>query len=155
MRAFLRRGRKVRRRNSAGGVWSSARHIVGACVVTAATALAAHAQFIRGTVSSAVAAGRVPGAVVLLLDSTLTTYARALTSDSGTFSISPGASGRFHLRVMRIGFRPTESPAFDLQRDTVVNLALTDIPVVLPAVTTRDRNDCKLHPDTGGTGALT
>jgi hypothetical protein len=155
MRAFLRRGGKIYRRHRAGGVLSGARRIAGAFALTAATALAAHAQFIRGTVSSAVAAGRVPGAVVLLLDSTLTTYARALTSDSGTFSISPGTPGRFHLRVMRIGFRPTESPAFDLQRDTTIDLALTDIPVVLPAVTTRDRNDCKLHPDTGGTGALT
>ena len=155
MRAFLRRGGKVRRRNPAGRALSGAWRIGGAFALTAAIALSARAQIIRGTVSSAVVAGRVPGAVVLLLDSTLTTHARAHTSDSGTFSIGTGTPGRFHLRVMRIGFRPTESPAFDLQRDTTIDLALTDIPVVLPAVTTRDRNDCKLHPDTTGAGALT
>src|SRR5205823_8755300 len=117
------------------------------CLIMGASRVAA-AQLVHGTVSSAVAAGRLPGAVVLLLDSSLTTRARALTSDSGTFTIGAGASGRFHLKVMRIGFRPTESPAFDLRIDTTVALALTHIPVVLPAVTTRDRGDCRLHPDT-------
>jgi len=113
------------------------------------------AQVIRGTVTSTVGAGRVSGAVVLLLDSSLTTAARALTSDSGTFSIGVGAPGRFHLKVMRIGFRPTESRVFPLTADTAVHLELTDIPVVLPRVTTRDRNDCRLHPDTSASAALT
>lgn len=97
----------------------------------------------------------MPGAVVLLLDSSLTTRARALTSDSGTFTIGIGTRGHFSLKVMRIGFRPTESPAFELGRDTTIDLALTDIPVILPAVTTRDRNDCRLHPDTTAAGRLT
>jgi hypothetical protein len=113
------------------------------------------AQVVQGTVTSAVGAGRVSGAVVLLLDSGLTTYARALTSDSGTFRIGTGAAGRFHLKVMRIGFRPTESRAFDLMRDTTVHLELTDIPVVLPRVTTRDRNACRLPPHTTEAAALT
>lgn len=113
------------------------------------------AQVVRGTVTSAIGAGRVPGAVVLLLDSGLTTYARALTSDSGTFSMGVGASGRFHLKVMRIGFRPTETRVFALTRDTTLQLELTDIPVVLPRVTTRDRNDCRLHPDSTESAALT
>jgi hypothetical protein len=140
MRLTLGRCRQVRR-------------LAGLLALHTVTSLAAGAQIIHGTVSSAVGAGRVPGAVVLLLDSGLTTYARALTSDSGTFVV--GAHGRFHLKVMRIGFRPTESPIFDLQRDTTIDVALTDIPVVLPAVTTRDRNDCKLHPDTTNSGVLT
>lgn len=126
--------------------------ILGACLTSAASL---YAQVVHGTVSSAVGAGRVPGAVVLLLDSSLTPQARALTSDSGTFSIGTGARGRFHIKVMRIGFHPTESRVFDLGRDTTVDLALTDIPVVLPAVRTRDRNDCRLHPDTSAAGALT
>ena len=123
--------------------------------LAAALPATAGAQVIRGTVSSAVGAGRVSGAVVLLLDSGLTTYARALTSDSGTFSIGVGAPGRFHLKVMRIGFRPTESRIFALAADTTVHLELTDIPVVLPRVTTRDRNDCRLHPDSSDSAALT
>jgi hypothetical protein len=123
--------------------------------LTAALPVAARAQVIHGTVTSAVGAGRVPGAVVLLLDSSLTTYARALTSDSGTFSIGVGVAGRFHLKVMRIGFRPTESRDFALTSDTTVRLELTDIPVVLPRVTTRDRNDCRFHSDTTEAAALT
>src|SRR3954464_9092875 len=86
-----------------------------ACVLCAvlAAATGAHAQLIHGTVASAVGAGRVPGAVVLLVDASLTTHARTLPSDSGTFTVGTGAPGRFHLKVMRIGFRPTESATFD------------------------------------------
>jgi hypothetical protein len=129
--------------------------LLASLCLTAALPVAARAQVIHGTVTSAVGAGRVPGAVVLLLDSSLTTYARALTSDSGTFSIGVGVAGRFHLKVMRIGFRPTESRDFALTSDTTVRLELTDIPVVLPRVTTRDRNDCRFHSDTTETAALT
>ncbi|HEY2378287.1 MAG TPA: carboxypeptidase-like regulatory domain-containing protein [Gemmatimonadaceae bacterium] len=117
-----------------------------AFALIAALSPAIEAQVIHGTVTSAVANGRVPGAVVLLRDSSLT-YARALTSDSGTFTIGAGVPGRYYLRVMRIGFRPTESAAFDLRGDTTVALTLTDIPVVLPEVATRDRGDCHVHTD--------
>ena len=124
------------------------RGVACALLLAAASPTVAYAQVVRGTVSSAVGSGRVAGAVVLLLDSTLTTYARALTSDSGTFAVGAGSPGRFHLKVMRIGFKPTESPAFDLKRDTAIDVALADIPVVLPALVLHDRNDCRLHPDT-------
>jgi hypothetical protein len=126
-----------------------------ALVLAAASPTVAYAQVVRGTVSSAVGSGRVAGAVVLLLDSTLTTYARALTSDSGTFAVGAGSPGRFHLKVMRIGFKPTESPAFDLKRDTTIQVALADIPVVLPALVSHDRNDCRQHPDTTESGLAT
>ena len=127
------------------------------CALTAVVVLAptASGQIVRGTISSAVAGGRVSGAVVLLLDSSLTAHARSLTSDSGTFTVGAGAPGRFHLRVMRIGFRPTESPTFDLRGDTTIALALTDIPFVLPTVAVHDRNDCRLHPDTSAAAAAT
>lgn len=135
------------------------RSVVTSAIVALGSAIAPwalRAQIIHGTVSSAVGAGRIPGAVVLLLDSTsLTTYARALTSDSGAYSIRVTVPGRYHLKVMRIGFRPTVSQTFDLARDSIIDFALTDIPVVLPAVTTRDRSDCRLHPDTTAAGLRT
>ena len=131
-----------------------ARRLTMAFALIAALAPAAMAQVIHGTVTSAVANGRVPGAVVLLRDSSLT-YARALTSDSGTFTIGAGVPGRYYLRVMRIGFRPTESAVFDLRRDTTVALTLTDIPVFLPEVATRDRGDCHVHTDTSSAATAT
>jgi len=146
------RSEKIQRR---GGRRGLSKTLARWCLMLGAVPGLLHAQIIRGTVSSAVGAGRVPGAVILLLDSSLTTRARALTSDSGTFAIGALAPGRFHLKVMRIGFRPTESRVFDLARDTTIDVALTDIPVVLPAVSTRDRNDCRLHPDTTQAGLLT
>jgi hypothetical protein len=135
------------------------RSVVTPAIVALGSAIAPwalRAQVIHGTVSSAVGAGRIPGAVVLLLDSTsLTTYARALTSDSGAYSIRVTVPGRYHLKVMRIGFRPTVSQSFGLARDSTIDFALTDIPVVLPAVTTHDRSDCRLHPDTTAVGLRT
>ena len=130
------------------------RGALGCAMVAAATSRTA-AQVVRGSITSTVGARGVPGAVVLLLDSALTPRARALTTDSGAFVIGAGAPGRYRLRIMRIGFRPSESPPFDLRSDTTVDLALTDIPVILPALTTRDRNDCRLHPDTSEAGRLT
>ena len=127
----------------------------GSLLLVLAAAASAKAQLVHGTISSSVGSGRVAGAVVLLLDSTLTAHARALSSDSGTFAIGPGAPGRFHLKVMRIGFKPTESATFDLRRDTSIDLALADIPVVLPALVMHDRNDCRLHPDTSESGLAT
>ena len=131
------------------------RMLIAAALLWAAMAPTARSQVVRGTVSSTIAGGRVAGAVVLLLDSSLTAHARALTSDSGTFSIGTGAAGRFHLKVMRLGFQPTVSPAFDLHGDTTVAIALTDIPFVLPAVAIRDRQNCRVHPDTTAAGAAT
>ena len=152
MTTLRRSGGDVRHIRQAGlDRW---RTVCGLCLLSAAPALA-HAQIVRGTVTSAVGSGRVAGAVVLLVDSALTTHARTLTSDSGTFMVGAGAAGRFHLKVMRIGFTPTESPAFDLARDTTIDLALTDIPVVLPALVLHDRNDCRLHPDTTAAGLAT
>jgi len=126
-----------------------------AAALISGVAADAGAQSIHGAIASAVGAQRIAGAVVLLLDTGLAVRARALTSDSGAFVIGAGVPGRFRLRIMRIGFRPSETPEFDLRRDTTVALALTDIPVILPAVTTRDRNDCRLHPDTSDIGRYT
>lgn len=141
------------RRRCATFLWRRAA-AAGSLPLLLCTPCSLHAQVIRGTVTSAVGAGRVVGAVVLLQDSSLT-YARALTSDSGTFTIGAGGPGRFHIKVMRIGFRPTVSHVFDLRRDTILELQLTDIPVILPAVTTRDRGDCRLQADTSEASALT
>ena len=132
-------------------VWSTSLLVC----LTSALSTTSSAQIIHGTVSSAVAAGRVSGAVVLLLDSSLTTRARALTGDSGTFVIGAGVAGHFRIKVMRIGFRPAASPIFELTRDTSIDLALTDIPVILPTVTTRDRSECRIHPDTADASVTT
>lgn len=131
------------------------RRLLNLALLSAATlAATAEAQVVRGTVSSAVAGGRVPGAVVLLLDSALTAHARALTSDSGTFTISAGVPGRFYLKVMHLGFQPTVSPTFDLRADTTIAVALTDIPLILPALAILDRR-CRMHSDTTSAGVTT
>ena len=82
--------RQGNRQETVGAVQALCARLLGfalAGALAGATPVALRAQLVHGTVSSAIAAGRVPGAVVLLLDSSLTTRARALTSDSGTFTI--------------------------------------------------------------------
>ena len=48
--------------------------------------------------------GAIPGAEVLIGNSTL----RAITSDSGTFMLQSTPTGRLHITVRRLGFRPAE-----------------------------------------------
>ena len=115
-----------------------------ACVVASAGATRATAQVIRGTVTSAITAQRVPGAVILLVDSGLATQARTLTTDSGTFVLGSARRGHFHLAVKRIGFRPVSSPTFELAGDTVIDLRILDLPIILTRMETIDSNRCRL-----------
>ncbi|HEY2378431.1 MAG TPA: hypothetical protein VGH98_20800 [Gemmatimonadaceae bacterium] len=78
------------------------------------------------------------GAVVLLLDSSLTTHARTLTG-LPHFCHRRRYDRRFHLKLMRIGFTPTESSSFDPSRDTTIDVALAPNALVHPL-------DLKLQP---------
>lgn len=110
----------------------------------------AHAQTIRGTVRSRAGDLGVPGAIVLLIDSAATTtYARTLSGDRGEYLLRAPAPGRYALRALRIGFRPTTTAAFDVAGDTTVTLRVTDIPIALRPVTTRERAQCRIRPDSG------
>src|SRR5690242_15286501 len=113
-------------------------------------ATAAHAQTIRGRVVSRAGTLDVPGAVVLLIDSAATTtYARTLSNARGEYLLRAPAPGRYALRALRIGFRPTTTAAFALAADTAIVLRIADIPAVLPPIATRERAQCRIRPDSG------
>ena len=114
-------------------------------------ASAAGAQVVRGSVLLPDSATPAAGVLVSALDARGATAARALTTDRGFFSLAVGSPGRYSLRVTRIGFRPTEVPAFEIGvTDTArVRIVLAAVPVSLAAVTVRERDECRVRPDTG------
>ena len=66
-------------------------------------------QTLGGTVRDSLAHRTIPGAVVALLDSSGVTLSRTLTNEQGQFSVALAAAAT-RVRVIRIGFRPSESP---------------------------------------------
>jgi hypothetical protein len=114
------------------------------CVLTSVGTLGA--QIVRGRVESQSHAS-VDGAVLLLIDSAGTVASRALSNGTGDYAIRAPAPGQFHLRALRIGFRPFNSERFQLSSDTTIVLRMTDVPRPLPAVTTVEREQCHVRPD--------
>jgi hypothetical protein len=88
------------------------------------------AQQIRGVVRDSATGTPIAGAVVALLRADGATVARGLTDVDGTFSIGPAAAAR-RIRVLRIGFRPTEV----LVGTQAMQIAMTKVSMVLDAVT--------------------
>jgi len=109
----------------------------------------ANAQVVRGSVRSHTANTGIAGAVLVLIDSSNGTAARTLADEHGDFVLYAPASGRYRLRASRIGLRPLTSELFDLAGDTTFALQMVDLPLDLPAVTTRERTQCSVRPDSG------
>ena len=129
------------------------RGAVGAAllVATAGVARSLHAQTITGSVVLPDSATPVRGVIVLALDSRGAEVARALTGPSGRFLLHAPVMGRYRLRVLRIGYRPTEGPTVDAGTGTtdVARIVFAGRQVVLSAVNVRDRQTCRVSADTG------
>lgn len=63
--------------------------------------------------------------------------------------LSPERVGRYRLRTLRIGFRPTETAFFDLATDTTIEVRVSEIPLRLPIVSVREAAKCDVRPDSG------
>jgi hypothetical protein len=93
----------------------------------------------------------VPGVVVLLLDSVSHVTARALSNERGEFRVASSRPGTYHIRTLRIGFRPVTSAAIVLPTgaETAMRLALSGLPVALDTMRIADRNVCRAFTDSG------
>src|SRR5438132_4323519 len=132
--------------------WGSGgwRWAVAIVALTVTTRSVVWAQAIRGRVLSRAVEIPVSGAVVLLLDTAqVWTQARALANERGEFTLQAPAPGVYRISALRLGFRPTTTQPFVVTRDTTFDVGMTDIPVELPAVTTSDRNQSRVRPDSG------
>jgi hypothetical protein len=87
--------------------------------------------------------------IVLLMDGTGFVVDRALTADSGSFRLRATRPSSYHLRALRIGFRPSESPPFLLTAGRVVerSIELTSGTVTLAAVQVAGERSCIVRPD--------
>jgi Carboxypeptidase regulatory-like domain/TonB-dependent Receptor Plug Domain len=108
------------------------------------------AQAIRGTV---VLPDSMPvsGVIVVVSDEHGSTVGRVLTNARGEFAVRLSSPGRVGVRLLRIGYRPTRGPSFDLAAGATeaVRLVLGSEAVTLSAVNVRVRETCRVGADTG------
>ena len=110
------------------------------------------AQQLRGTVFRPDSASRAPGVIVELLSSSGASVDRTLTNARGDFSLTAPGPGRYAARALRVGFRPTITPAVDLPTPAsavTVSIVLTARAVALDAISVVTNDQCHLRPDSG------
>jgi hypothetical protein len=118
------------------------------------------APVIRGVLRTAPggAAGDLPveGALVTLLDSAEQAHGTVLTRADGTFRLPVPASGRYRVRVRRIGLAPHTSAwlAVPSTGEVPLPLAMTWVPFALPATRVRAARGCDGRPPSARTLAL-
>lgn len=110
-----------------------------------------HAQGVRGIVMSGEGGQTIEGAAVSLLDSSGIRVGGMFSDASGRFAVRAPGPGRYSVRAVRIGYRPTHSALVALDAGQVVELTLSmqPVPVELPAVVTRGDDRCVIRPEEG------
>ena len=93
---------------------------------------------ISGVIADSVAGRRVPGAVVIVYDSSQRVISRALADESGRFRIDV-AAGTTRLRFVKIGYRPVERR---VTSPTTMRVMMERLPSLLAPVTTSDQPRC-------------
>jgi hypothetical protein len=91
----------------------------------------------------------VPGVIVLLVDSTSSVVARALSNERGEFRVAASKAGTYRVRTLRIGFRPSGSEPIRLLSGGEVTrrIALSGVQVSLDTMRVVDRTSCRLARD--------
>lgn len=119
------------------------RHLI---VLAAAQTLCAGdvlAQVVRGVVRNESTGAGLPGAIVLLVDTTGTRVTGLLTDDAGRYQLRAPAPGQFGLRVDVVGYHSVTTPMLaiagsdTLTRDIVFRFQRSSLPAVAVTATTR------------------
>lgn len=121
-----------------------------ACLMSGA-GRAARAQTVYGRVFAGRDGAAVPGVIVFLLDSADRSVDRSLSSESGAYRLRAPAPGRYRLRALRIGFRPTLSARFSLRAQESLEkpLPLNELAVSLASVRVTAGQRCAVQPEAG------
>jgi hypothetical protein len=108
----------------------------------------ARAQSIHGVVVDR-ADVPVSGVVVMLLDNSSASVARALSNDRGEFWLAASTAGRYRVRTMRIGFLPVTSEPIMLADGKMVmqRFVLGGVPFSLDTIHVASRSTCKTSRD--------
>src|SRR5688572_20214115 len=73
------------------------------------------AQTLRGKAAQPPNGAGIPGVLVLLVDSTGSVVARALTNEHGEYRVTAPAAGAYRVRTLRIGYHPVTSESVELR----------------------------------------
>jgi len=124
------------------------RHWLTAIALSALAASRSVAQVVRGVVSDS-ANRPIGGVVVTLVNAESRTVARALSDEHGEFRVAAPVSGTYSLKTLRIGFRPTTTPAIDLRPggEVTQRVVVTGLPIMLDTIRVADRSACRSFTD--------
>jgi hypothetical protein len=122
----------------------------GAAIASLAGAAALGAQVVRGRVATPDSVP-VPGVIVLAITDAGGTAARTLTNAGGRFVLTLPAPGRYALRVLRIGYRPTQGPTVTVAPGATetADMVFNAEAIRLGAVNIRESGTCRVNADTG------
>jgi hypothetical protein len=109
------------------------------------------AQRLRGRVLLPDSATAARGIIVAALDQSGKTVRSALTGERGEFDLALPRAGRYGVRALRIGFRPTVVRLIDVTEgeERTLQIVLRPEGVVLAAVTVRGQRSCRVSADSG------
>jgi hypothetical protein len=113
------------------------------------------AQAVRGSVVAESGGAPVPGAMVLLLDTSGKMRAGALTGADGRFSLAAPAPGTYVLRAERVGHASAVSPTLSLKAGETVEqrLVAPAQAVALAGISVRAGRRCQVRPEEGEAAA--
>lgn len=103
-------------------------------------------QRLSGRVQRAGDNAGIPGVLVLATPASGSRTARALSGADGSFVLLLPGRGSYDIQARRIGFRPIQLSSIPVQADTAITLTLDEVPLPLPPVTAKDRNECRVAP---------
>ena len=108
------------------------------------------AQLVRGIVTLP-DSSRAAGVIVMATGDRGLPAVRVLTGERGEYELHLPGAGRYAVRVLRVGFRPTLVPAFDVAAADLRTLpiVLRGEAIVLSAVTVRGKSVCRMQQDSG------
>jgi hypothetical protein len=102
---------------------------------------------LRGIVRDSTLGNGLAGAVVQVLDSANRSGARTITDPEGRFAV-PLTPSSVRLRILRIGYRPIETPVL-ADRIGPVDVRMSCVPPILDAVRVSDSELCPGSPERG------
>ena len=107
------------------------------------------AQSVNGTVSDAGKTTRLAGIVIVLVDSSGASVTRTLTRADGSFFLTAPAAGRYTLRMLRIGYAPSEYGVIELRgmESLARQFQFHGAVVRLDTIHVRDVAQCSIRPD--------
>lgn len=121
--------------------------VVFGVLLCGAVASDTHAQTVQGRV---VDAGGQPVAVALvtLLDDESEPVRSVISANDGTYTIAAGRTGRFQIRVDRIGLTSTTTDPFDLAENEVlpIDITVSAAPVVVEGLEVAMTGRCYVRP---------